>query len=109
MLRVAVEVWPWLSQLLAENGGGRRVVEIEVEDGLDLEGLLVRLCEDNPRLHHAIYDPQTDEISDYVSILVNGRLPGHREGYKTRLSDGDRVVVVQGFAGGGRCVEENWL
>lgn len=40
------------------------------------------------------------EPSDQVSVVVNNRLPELLDGFATRLHDGDRVILVQAYAGG---------
>lgn len=99
MAVVTVEVWPWLSELFGGSRLGRHVFQMELEEGTTLGGLLSRLSEGSDAIRQALYGDGV-EPSGYVSTVLNGRLPELMEGHKTVLRDGDRVVLVHGYAGG---------
>ena len=98
--RVTVEVWSSLSHLFGSGAPRRRFLEVPVEDGTTLAGLLQVLGQENPRFAERMYKPDTNEPSGRVSVVVNDRLPELLDGYDTRLNDGDRVILVQAYTGG---------
>ena len=100
MPKVTVEVWSSLSHLFGLNRRKRHVLEVEIDEGTNLAGVLERLADDNPRFAKALYKPDSREPSGYVSVVVNERLPELLNGYKTKMNEGDRIVLVQAYAGG---------
>ena len=76
-------------------------VEREVED-MTLRQLLDQLCaEFGDGLKNQVFDSKTQEISDMLKVMVNGRhyttLP---EKLDTRLKDNDEVALFPPVAGG---------
>jgi hypothetical protein len=61
---------------------------------------LRKLAADNPRFGRVAYDPRTNEPSRQVLVLLNDRLPELLNGYDTQLHEGDRITLVQAYAGG---------
>lgn len=100
MPRMTVEVWSSLSHLFGAERARRRSLQVEVEEGTTLAGLLRKLAQENPRFAEVMYKPDTSEPSGQVSVVVNDRLPELLDGYETRLHDGDRIILVQAYAGG---------
>jgi len=100
MPEVTVEVWSSLSHLFGAERARRLSLEMEVEEGTTLEGLLKTVADENPRFAEVMYKPGTSEPSGQVSVVVNDRLPELLDGYETRLHDGDRIILVQAYAGG---------
>ena len=76
-------------------------IERDVDD-MTLRELLDRLCEEfGDDLKNQVFDPKTQDISDMLKVLVNGRhystLPDKLE---TRLKDNDEVALFPPVAGG---------
>ncbi len=100
MPRVTVEVWSYLSQLFVAGRTTRHCLEVEIEDGATLAGLVRRLADENPGFAQVMYRPDTYEPSGRVAAVVNGRLAELLDNYETKLYDRDRVILVQAYAGG---------
>lgn len=100
MPKVTVEVWSSLSHLFGAERARSLSLEVEVEEGTTLEGLLKKVADGNPRFAKVMYKPNTREPSGQVSVVVNDRLPELLDGYETRLRDKDRIILVQAYAGG---------
>ncbi len=104
MIGVTVDVWSSVSHLFGAGGppgrAGKLVFDTQVADGAALEDLLRKLAADNPRFGRVAYDPRTKEPSGQILVVVNDRLPELLNGYHTQLHDGDRITLVQAYAGG---------
>ncbi len=99
VITVTVKVWSWLSAMFGIETTGARVLQVEVPEGTTLLDLLRQLGATYPKFGSVMFDAQ-GEPSDQVSVVVNDRLPELGEGLATRLRDGDRVALVQAYAGG---------
>ena len=98
--RITVEVWSSLAHLFGSEMPRRLTLEVSVEGGATLAGLLRQLGREHPRFGQTMYKPDTTEPSGRVSVVINDRLPELLSGYETPLSDGDRVILVQAYTGG---------
>ena len=98
--KVTVEIWSSLSDLFGEETPRRRSREVPIEEGMTVGALLWRLGEENPRFAKRMYRPDSGEPSGSVSVVINDRLPELLDGFETRLSNGDRIVLVQAYTGG---------
>ncbi len=105
MATVSVMVWPSLTALFGPqtHSGPRthrsRALDVEVAEGATLLDLLRLLAAAHPAFGAVMFGAD-DEPTDQVSVVVNDRLPELLDGLATRLSDGDRVILVQAYAGG---------
>ncbi len=76
--------------------------DMKIDDDITVVDLLNVLCERfGLGLKEQIFDPNTNEISKLVKVLVNGRhyttLPAKLE---TRLQDNDEIALFPQVAGG---------
>lgn len=81
---------------------GEQLISVENGESLTVIGLLNLLAgELDQEFSHSIFDPQTNELHEYVAVIVNGRsytnLPDELE---TELKDGDEVAIFPPIAGG---------
>ena len=77
-------------------------LEMEVEEGTTVEGLLMQLVETyGPELRKVLIDPETGEIESHYMILINGKgtfqFP---EGINMSLEDGDVISILMFLTGG---------
>jgi len=100
MPKVTIEVWSSLSHLFGLDRRTRHVLDMEIDEGTTLAGVLEKLADENPRFAEVMYKPNSNEPSGHVSVVVNERLPELLDGYETKLNEGDRIILVQAYAGG---------
>jgi len=76
-------------------------IELEVDE-ITLRNLLDRLCEEfGGDLEAQVFDPKTQDISDMLKVLVNGRhYSTLDEKLETVLQDGDEISLFPPVAGG---------
>ena len=99
MVTVTVRVWSILSASFGIETARARVLEVEVPEGATILDLLKQLGAEYPRFGRVMFDA-AGEPSDQVSVVLNDRLPELLNGLATRLRAGDRVSLVQAYAGG---------
>lgn len=81
----------------------RNLTSIEWElDDITLRNLLDRLCEEfGGDLEAQVFDPKTQDISNMLKVLVNGRhYTTLDEKLETVLQDGDEISLFPPVAGG---------
>ena len=94
-----MRVWPTLTALFGPESTRSRALEVEVADGATLLDLLRSLGTSHPAFGAVMFGAN-GAPSDQVSVVLNERLPELADGLATRLHDGDRVTLVQAYAGG---------
>jgi MoaD family protein len=83
---------------------GEQLISIKKGNSFTVLSLLNLLATElDQEFSHSIFDPQTNELQEYVAVIINGRsyanLP---EELDTRLQDGDEVAIFPPMAGGSK-------
>ncbi len=100
MIKVTVEVLPWLTRSLGTAGSGHATWQEELPDEATVRDLLVGLARRYPQFRETALLPGTDELRNSISVIVNGRLLELLQGTGTGLSEGDSIVLLPAFSGG---------
>lgn len=84
---------------ILEEFFSNKEIEVEVDEGTDVEGLIETL--------KGIYGREFYEkimkdgsLKEFIVILLNGLSIGMKDGLNTPLKDGDRVVFALSLSGG---------
>jgi molybdopterin synthase sulfur carrier subunit len=77
---------------------GSEAITVEVPKGASCEDVLRRLAELEPRLEELLFSEGV--LRDHLHVFVNGENVNHREGLKTKLSDGDVLTFFTPISGG---------
>ena len=99
-MKVTVEALPWLGEAFGGTRSARHVFEVEMEADATLASLLHKLAREYPSFRRVLYDPDTGDFSERVLVALNDHLPELLDGYKTSLRPGDRITLMQAYAGG---------
>lgn len=100
MMRVRLEVMPWLSELVNGDISRKASLDQTLAEGSTLRDLLLKLHEGSGRLGPMIYDPKRGQLTGHAEISVNGSLYDAAGGLDSPLHDGDVVAILPGIAGG---------
>ena len=103
MITVTIEAWPLLSELFGGDKTRRYVFKMEAAEGSTLQDLIEVLCQRKPVLDQFFVKTDKNELCDtlmLVSVVLNSQVITSKEGYQTKLQEGDQVIFVQGFVGG---------
>lgn len=100
MIKVTVEVFPWLTRAFGTDALGHVSWQEELADEATVDDLLVNLARRHPQFGEMAFIPGTQELQNSISVVVNGRLAELLQGPRTVLSDGDIVVMLPAFSGG---------
>lgn len=103
MITVTVEAWPFINELFGSDMSHRYVMKIKVKKDTTLEDLIEKLCKQKPSLRQVLMKSKHNElsgVSSKASIVLNGRLTNSTTDMATKVNEGDRIILVQGFAGG---------
>jgi MoaD family protein len=97
MLRVKVEYLGHIKNII----GSGREEEVEIGDEASVADLLVTLSERyGEPFKKAIYQHGSADVKPNYIITVNGYLLNQLDGVKTKLKNGDRVVLLPIVSGG---------
>ena len=101
MSKVRLEVMAWLSGSMGSPGSERLVLEEPVGEGDTVRDLLNRLAARHQVFREFVFDVNTQELTSLVSVVYNGRLLELVQGVRTPLKDGDNLLFLPAFSGGG--------
>jgi len=79
---------------------GAHILREKIDQGETLGDLLARLTNGNPGAWQQIFDAQSHRIRPIIMTTFNGAALPFSEAPHTRLSDGDRIDLRVGYAGG---------
>jgi molybdopterin converting factor small subunit len=101
MLKIKLEYLSWLSESLEIGGSGSPLLqEQEVKEGSNVKDLFHDLAASNPRFAQVVFDIDLEKINEKVSILYNNHPLELENGLKTRLKDGDVLILIPIIQGG---------
>jgi len=96
-LRVKVEYLGHIKNIL----GNKRLEEVEIADNSSITGLLMTLSEKyGEPFKKAVYESGGVDIKPNFIATVNGYLLNQLNGVKTRLKNGDHVILMPVVSGG---------
>ena len=96
-LKVTVEYLGHIRNVL----GSRRIEEVDAEDDSSVADLFTMLCEKHGEtFKRAVYEPGGADVKSNFIATVNGLLLNQLDGVKTKLRDGDHVVLMPVVSGG---------
>lgn len=79
---------------------GRYVFSVQIETGQTLGEVLSALASEHDAIARAVFDPQTQRMRSSIVVVVNDRLAEVLDGLSTKLSEGDRILLLPILAGG---------
>ncbi|MHB1417274.1 MAG: MoaD/ThiS family protein [Chloroflexota bacterium] len=100
MAQVTIEFVGWLAEQIGPGRDSPVILRETVGEGQTLAGLLATLVARYPSLADIVFDPSDQRVHDQVAVILNGRVYQAVGGLGAALHDGDRLVLLPGFAGG---------
>ncbi len=100
MVTVTVEVLSWLRTKLGHSERARFVLPAELAGEATVGDLLARLARTVPGFGEHVYHVDDRRLDEHVVALLNGRALELAGGLTAPLRDGDRLVLLPGYAGG---------
>lgn len=90
---------------IAEALGGEgttedMVLEAKVEEGKTVRALLGHLAARYPRFEQIVFDAESKNVNEEVSLFLNGRRLELLSGLETKLEDGDVLSLLPFISGG---------
>ncbi len=96
MGKVRLRVLPSLAETLGVDATG----EEDIEAGLPVRDILIRLCARHPRFEQMVYDTDARKLTGSVAIFLNDRALELVDGLESELKDGDKLTLVSPIEGG---------
>lgn len=85
---------------IAQALGGRSI-QVSLDAGADISGLLSRLIEDfGEPFRECVYHPDGSPKDGYFWIQLNGCSILALQGFASKLSEGDDVLILPAISGG---------
>ena len=80
------------------EAAGKETVELELPVEADCEAALRELVRVEPKLSNLLFSE--GGLRDHLHVFLNGENVSHREGLKTKLSEGDVLTFFAPISGG---------
>ena len=80
------------------EAAGKETVELELPVEADCEAALRELVRVEPKLSNLLFSE--GGLRDHLHVFLNGENVSHREGLKTKLSEGDVLTFFTPISGG---------
>ncbi|MDO8689852.1 MAG: MoaD/ThiS family protein, partial [Dehalococcoidia bacterium] len=90
----------WVSMSLGGQSNRRLVLEEDIENGDTAGSLLARLAARHQEFGEKAFDIASGRLTGQVTVIYNGLQLELRDGLKTRLADGDVLLLLPAFSGG---------
>ena len=100
--RVDVEVLSWVNKFVGGPGIGQVTVSEEVKPGATVRTVLRQVTDRYPELERALWDSGSPrEIGDNIEVMVNNAVLGVSHDLDSELPEGDRIMLLGQYIGGG--------
>jgi len=99
-MQVTIEVLAWLRPKLGYQDAAKVILASDIAADETVGSLFARLAAESPGFGEHVYAAAEDRVHEHVTVLLNGRAVELVGGTRARLADGDRLVLLPGFAGG---------
>jgi MoaD family protein len=95
-LKINIKFFAYLREIV-----GKKEIELEVDDHLDVENLLKVLSSKfGEEFSRYIVDDKTGKPRSYLQYLIDGRSASTLHGLKTELHDGSSFAIIPPVGGG---------
>lgn len=101
MAAIKIEVLSWMARAFGQQESGRVILDHPVEEGETVGQLFQRLTQEYDRFGELVYDAKSGRLRDQVNVVINDRMLALAKGLDTPLTDGDVLVLIPAYAGGG--------
>lgn len=100
MPSVKLKIYSWLSQGVEADSASYDESIISVPSGESVGEMVHRLSKKNGVFRQAIFDMDTQQIYDHISVILNGRFVDPYDRREAILKDGDELTFVPILHGG---------
>jgi molybdopterin converting factor small subunit len=100
MNKVRLQLYSWISPTLGMSGSGNHTLEQEINEGMTISSLLTKLADSYPEFRKLVFDPDKDELSSEVLVIINNRLLQVGEIKDTKINNNDTIILAPVLSGG---------
>jgi MoaD family protein len=80
---------------------GNQIEKVEIEEGGSLKELLIVLAEKYRKpFKESVYEKGDDDIKPNFTVTINGHSLNKMNGIKTKLEQGDHIILLPVLVGG---------
>ena len=95
-MKINIKFFAYLREIV-----GKKEIELEVDDHLDVENLLnVLSTKFGEEFSKYVFDDKTGKPRSYLQYLIDGRSASTLHGLKTELCDGSSFAIIPPVGGG---------
>lgn len=101
VVKLKLEVYSWLTRAFGPQETGHIEKELEVQNGTTVRVLFDDLASGSAEFAEWVFDREKQNLTGRVSVFFNERVLELVDGLDTEIQDGDRVLLLPAYAGGG--------
>lgn len=100
MRRVQLKVPPSLASIFDRQRADWFILEKEIGEEATIGDLLADLAFSYADFRKAVFDPDTEKVSDEIMVIINDSLLQFRDVTEAKLNGGDTVTIIPVYSGG---------
>jgi hypothetical protein len=100
MNTVRLQSYSWISNTLGLAESSSQQLRKKVKEGTTLVALLGELANNYPEFRKMVFNPETNQLSEQVLIILNNRLLQYGEITSIVLKDKDNITLAPVIFGG---------
>ena len=97
---VRLRITPSLAGMIGATGADWLILETEIEEEMEITALLANLARSCPELSRSVYNPIEERVAHQVMVVLNDDLIQLSDLARTKVKDGDTVVLLPDYYGG---------
>jgi len=100
MGKVRLKIPPFLAVMMKSPDSEWLVIEYEIDEEGTIGDVLTKLASSYPNFREVIFNPDLGHVCNQVNVVINDNLLLYQESTRTRLKDGDVIMLLPIHSGG---------
>lgn len=100
MGKIRLKIPPFLALMLKAPDSDWLVIESEIGEESTIRDVLTELASSYPNFREVIFNPDLGHVCNQVNVVINDSLLLYQESTRTRLKDGDVIMLLPIHSGG---------
>jgi molybdopterin converting factor small subunit len=100
MGKIRLKIPPFLAVMMKSPDSDWLIIEYEIGEESTIGDVLTKLASSYPNFREVIFNPDLGHVCSQVNVVINDSLLLYQESTRTRLKDGDVIMLLPIHSGG---------